>query len=46
VQGLKEEFGEGVYAYAIQRLIWFQDEGDEFGVEMWRKILTDLDKEK
>jgi hypothetical protein len=44
VQGLKEEFGEGVYAYAIERLIWFQDQGDEFGVNMWRNVLADLDE--
>jgi hypothetical protein len=42
VDDLIEQHGVGAYTYALQRID--QYEGDEFIVDMWRKVLQDLDE--
>ena len=42
VQDLIEQHGEGAYTYALQ--IIDKHEGDEMIVDMWHKVLNDLDK--
>ena len=45
VNGLLENWGDGAYAYALERLIWYQDRGDEDGEHLWKEVINEL-KEK
>jgi len=41
VQDLIEHHGEGAYMYALERM---HEHDDEFSLDMWRKVLSELDK--
>jgi len=45
VEQLIDAFGENKYTYALEKVMWYQDRGDEMGVQMWQDIIKQL-KEK
>lgn len=45
VEQIIEGFGERKYAYALEQLLWYQEKGDNMGIEMWQDIIKQL-KEK
>ena len=42
VMDLIENHGKGAHAYALEKLLQYQD--DELIVGMWRKVLNELDE--
>lgn len=42
VDSLIEQHGKGAYTYALERMTTY--EGDDFIVDMWRKVLNDIDE--
>lgn len=42
VDSLIEQHGKGAYAYALERIVTY--EGEEFIVDMWRKVLNEIDE--
>lgn len=45
VENLIENWGESAYTYAVEKLIWYEDKGDEFGYALWKEVINEL-KEK
>jgi len=45
VEQIIDAFGEHRYTYALEKLMWYQDKGDDMGIKMWKEIINDL-KEK
>jgi hypothetical protein len=43
VMSLVESQGKGAYTYALERISTY--EGDEFMVDMWRKVLNEIDEQ-
>lgn len=42
VDNLIAQHGEGAYTYALERITTY--EGDKFIVDMWQKVLNDIDE--
>ena len=45
VEQIIEGFGENKYTYALEKLVWYQDRGDDMGIKLWQDIINEL-KEK
>lgn len=45
IEQIIEGWGENRYSYALERLLWYQDKGDDMGIQMWQDIINGL-KEK
>ena len=44
VQDLIKHHGEGAYTIALEKIVGYQDKGDDLSVNIWQKILIDLDE--
>ena len=36
------EMGDKGYAYALERLLWYQEQDDEFGEKLWRDVINEM----
>jgi hypothetical protein len=41
VEGMKE-MGDRRYAYALERLLFYQASNDEFGEKLWRDVINEM----